>query len=251
MECTITNKPKPVVFEFNESWSPLGVQRLFDLLDGGFWENQALFRVVKSFLVQFGVPGTPQLKEFCSKHAPALADEPKPKFFEDEYHHIFQKGWVSYAGAGPNSRNHHFFISFASTTGLGKADHETPIGRVISGWESVEAIEDSYGDMKPFNEKGVDFGRIFSEGYDYLKREFPKLDYMQGCKETFPTKAKEEKKAPWKNFDEKVKAQTADDRGLPWLWIILFVASVGLCINYFTSLGRNPMPTGRGRRVIV
>lgn len=36
--------------------------------------------------------------------------------------------------------------------------------------------------MKPFNNEGVDVGRIWEEGNDYLRREFPRIDYLTYCK---------------------------------------------------------------------
>lgn len=111
MECMITDQPVPVLFEFNFDWSPLGCQRfsfshclrVFDLLESGFFKNQALYRVSKNFLVQFGIPGDPKIRDYW-KDQPALPDEPKPAELQDKYHGVFQQGWISFAGAGPNSR---------------------------------------------------------------------------------------------------------------------------------------------------
>ncbi len=98
-------------------------------------------------------------------------------------------------------RSTDLFIAYTDQTGLGEALHERPIGigciaftlafhtthacalmiAVIRGMETLDKIYDGYGDMQPFNEDGVDYGRVFSDGYEYLRSHFPKLDYIQGC----------------------------------------------------------------------
>lgn len=35
--------------------------------------------------------------------------------------------------------------------------------------------------MKPFNKKGIDQGKIFNEGNEYVRREFPKIDFIESC----------------------------------------------------------------------
>ena len=38
-----------------------------------------------------------------------------------------------------------------------------------------------YGDMPPWG-KGPDPQKIYGEGYGYLAREFPELDYLETCR---------------------------------------------------------------------
>ena len=54
----------------------------------------------------------------------------------------------------------------------------TPIGKVIEGMDVVDALEGGYGESAPLG-KGPIQGRLQAAGNAYLKREFPKLDYIK------------------------------------------------------------------------
>ena len=57
---------------------------------------------------------------------------------------------------------------------------ETPFAEVVS--EKDMLIPDNiYKDYK----EGPDQGKIWQQGYDYIKKEFPNLDYMDYCKFIF------------------------------------------------------------------
>ena len=49
----------PIVVEVHEEWAPRGASRFKALLDAGFYNGAAIFRVVPGFVVQFGINGTP------------------------------------------------------------------------------------------------------------------------------------------------------------------------------------------------
>ena len=61
------------------------------------------------------------------------------------------------------------------STHLGKADWEVPFGRVIYGDDALESINTEYDD-------NISQGRIWKDGYDYLKQEFPNLSYIKYCR---------------------------------------------------------------------
>lgn len=48
-----------IVVEMHRDWAPNGVDRFYNLVEAGFFKDIALFRMVKGFVVQFGIHGTP------------------------------------------------------------------------------------------------------------------------------------------------------------------------------------------------
>src|ERR1700694_262718 len=46
-----------VVIEVHRDWAPNGADRFYNLVKNGFYDNTRLFRVIKGFMVQFGING--------------------------------------------------------------------------------------------------------------------------------------------------------------------------------------------------
>jgi len=154
--------------------SPLGVRRYTELVESGFFQNIAFFRVVPKFLTQFGRSvGHNKYDEMRIKDDHPPQSERK-----------VTRGTLCYAGAGGDSRTNQLFFAFCKDCGgLGKAPWETPVGQ-IEGAESMKvlaAIEQSgYGDMPPWG-KGPAPDRIESDSLGTYLKEFPKLAYYKGC----------------------------------------------------------------------
>lgn len=152
------------VVEAHRSWSPRGVDRFYYLVKGGFYDDAAFFRVLPGFVVQFGLPSDPELsKAWRGAH---LQDDPTQRSNE--------RGTITFATSGPNTRTTQLFINYANNTRL---DHMgfTPFGEVIEGMDVVDSINAEYGEQPSQ-------GRIINEGNAYLKREFPNMDYILTAK---------------------------------------------------------------------
>src|SRR6516162_2621626 len=52
-----------VVLEIHRDWAPLGADRFYNLVRGGFFTDVAFFRVIKGFMVQFGIHGAPEMNK--------------------------------------------------------------------------------------------------------------------------------------------------------------------------------------------
>ena len=164
------------VIEVHPSWAPLGAQRYLTLVENGFYDGVALFRSVKGFLVQFGMPAEP-----LDKWRPYMTG--KGRIQDDPPRGIpFEKGYVSFAGAGANSRTVQVFITYNRHPHLGKVPHETAFGRVVRGIESVDRFETKYGDISAFNPKGVSTQKLATEGNSYIHREFPDMSFLTTCR---------------------------------------------------------------------
>jgi peptidyl-prolyl cis-trans isomerase A (cyclophilin A) len=151
----------PFVVEVHRSSSPNGADRFYDLVKQKFFDETRFFRVVPGFIVQFGISGDPTVAEKWRKQT--IPDEPVKD--------TNARGTLCFAKAGPNSRTTQMFINLADNArldGMGFA----AFGRVVEGIEVVDQINSEYGESP-------DQGRIQAEGNDYLKRDFPNLDFIK------------------------------------------------------------------------
>lgn len=175
IECQTSASPRPFTIEIRHEWAPLGAAHFISMVESGFYTDVALFRVVKKFLVQTGISGDSRANQ---NWAVPIEDDP-PRGIP------FKAGTISFAGSGVDSRTTNIFISYADSDHLGRASWETPIGVVTEGFEEVvEQFYSGYGDQKPFNPDGIDQRKIFVEGNDYVRKEFPEMDFIESCKLT-------------------------------------------------------------------
>ena len=156
--------------EVHRDWAPLGADRFYNLVKVGFFNDIAFFRVVKGFMVQFGIHGDPKIaREWKDAR---IQDDPTGKQSNT-------KGMVTFAMAGPNTRTTQIFINYANNARLDSMGFP-PFGKVVDGMKVVDDIEGMYGEGAPGG-RGPAQGRIQSEGNAYLKAEFPKLDYIKSA----------------------------------------------------------------------
>ncbi len=157
----------PVVLEIHRDWAPVGVDHFYGLVKTGFYDGARFFRVVRGFVVQFGINGNPDTNRLWSNMN--LPDDPVKE------HNVM--GTITYATAGPNTRSTQLFINLTNNSRLDR-DGFAPFGKVVSGMAAVEAFYGGYGDMPPGGE-GPDPSQIEAQGYDYLLNHFPRLDFVK------------------------------------------------------------------------
>src|SRR5262252_36116 len=51
----------PIVIEVHRDWAPIGADHFYNLAQTGFYDNTTFFRVVRNFVVQFGLSGDPKV----------------------------------------------------------------------------------------------------------------------------------------------------------------------------------------------
>jgi peptidyl-prolyl cis-trans isomerase A (cyclophilin A) len=169
------------------SWSPLGAGRFLNLVHNmKYYDGCALNRVVPKFLTQLGIGADYQQRtKYRSLSIPDDDDEIVPSTNPKI---PFQPGTMAYAGSGPHSRSTEFFVVMPDTPPrqldyFGTNPWETPFGYVHAD-DVTEVVAQwySYGDMPPWGE-GPDPQLIYPpNGYEYLKRSFPQLDYIETCR---------------------------------------------------------------------
>jgi peptidyl-prolyl cis-trans isomerase A (cyclophilin A) len=158
-----------VTIEVIRAWAPLGADRFYNLVKGGFYDGARFFRVLPGFVVQFGIPGDPAIAKVW--RSARIGDDPVTQ--------SNAAGMVTFATAGPNSRTTQVFINLAGNQNL-DAMGFAPFGRVVEGMDVVGQLHSGYGEGAPHG-RGPDQGRLQSEGNAYLERDFPKLDFIKSA----------------------------------------------------------------------
>ena len=95
------------------AWAPIGSRRFVDMVEARYFDGSAFFRVLRGFLVQFGLAAEPGVWRAWDDKG-LLKDDPKqrePGRFASPPQ-VFPRGGVSFAGWGPNSRATNVFIAY-------------------------------------------------------------------------------------------------------------------------------------------
>lgn len=151
----------PVVIEVTRADAPNGADRFYNLVKAKYFDGARFFRVLPGFMAQFGIAADPSATKTWD--VPIQDDPVKTSNV---------RGAVTFAASSsPNSRSTQLFINFADNSRLDALGF-APIGKVVSGMESVDQIYS--GDRER-----PDQARIESEGNAYLEKEFPQLDFIK------------------------------------------------------------------------
>jgi peptidyl-prolyl cis-trans isomerase A (cyclophilin A) len=153
-----------IVFDCTRSWAPNGVDRFYNLVKIGFFDDVAFFRVAINFVAQFGIHGDPAVSKVWSD-----ANLPPDKVVESN-----KRGMLTFAMAGrPDTRSTQLFINYKDNVGL-DAQGFAPICKVVEGMETADAFNGEYGERVT----GMQ-GEIQSKGNAYLHEKWPNLDYIK------------------------------------------------------------------------
>jgi peptidyl-prolyl cis-trans isomerase A (cyclophilin A) len=152
------------VVEVHRDWAPLGADRFYNLVRGGFFTDAAFFRVVPNFMVQFGLNANPAVNSVWQK----------ANIVDDRATQSNKRGYITFATAGPNTRTTQLFINFKDNAFLDSQGF-APFGMVVEGMDVVDKINSAYGERP-------DQGRITAEGKAYLDKNFPQLDRITAAK---------------------------------------------------------------------
>jgi peptidyl-prolyl cis-trans isomerase A (cyclophilin A) len=152
------------VVEVTTEWAPLGAARFYNLVHGGFYERARFFRVIPGFMAQFGIHADPEIS--AAWRGARLIDDPVT--------HPNERGYVTFATGGPDTRTTQLFINFGDNSRLDELGF-APIARIVEGEEVIDEIYREYGEGYPRG-SGPSQAQINEEGEAYLEREFPLLD---------------------------------------------------------------------------
>jgi peptidyl-prolyl cis-trans isomerase A (cyclophilin A) len=155
-------------------WAPLGADRFYNLVRHHFYDNASFFRVLKGFVVQWGISAYPPVTA-AWEHAP-IKDDPVVQ--------SNMRGYVTYAMGGPNTRTTQVFVNLVDNKrldGMGFA----PIGQVTEGMDVVDALYSDYGEGAP-DGHGPAQDEIEKQGKTYLDKGFPNLDSIKATRLVLP-----------------------------------------------------------------
>ena len=149
------------VVTVHRSWAPRGADRFYNLVRARFYDGNEFFRVVKGFVVQFGISGFPSVSTAWQNAN--LKDDPVKA--------SNTVGTITYADGGPNTRTTQVFINLGNNAANLDAQGFAPFGKVTAGMTVVNKLYGGYDD-RPTSLQGA----IESQGNAFLKKRFPKLD---------------------------------------------------------------------------
>ena len=152
--------------DVTRAWAPLGADRFYNLIKHHFYDNASVFRVVPSFVAQFGISAYPAVT--TAWKGTDIQDDPVTQ--------SNKKGYITFATAGPNTRTTQVFIDLQDNARLDRMGF-APFGVVEGdGMKVVEMFYDQYGDNA-----GPDQPKIEKEGKPYLDKGWPKLDTIKSA----------------------------------------------------------------------
>lgn len=142
--------------------APKGADRFLTLVNAGFYNGVAFHQAKGGFAVRAGISPNPLVNSRW-RNRPLPADPPLQQS---------NVGWLALQTTIPGSPSTEFVISLRDNANS-KAAGEAPFGRVRD-MQVVDRIAFEYENFGTPDPK-----RIQNEGYTYLQKEFPKLDYIK------------------------------------------------------------------------
>jgi peptidyl-prolyl cis-trans isomerase A (cyclophilin A) len=155
------------VVQVKREWAPTGADHFHRLVTAGFYDGVKFHRVLKQFIAQWGINGSPQTHQLYAM-VRISDDPPKQKN---------RRGTVTFAKIGPNSRTTEVFVNLRHNAQLDSTGF-APFGEVIEGMDVVDSLTYLYGDIAPRG-AGPDPVKAQQIGNAYFERDFPRLDAIR------------------------------------------------------------------------
>ncbi len=156
------------VIEAHRAWAPYGVDRFYNLVRTGFFDDSRFFRVRAGFITQFGIPGDPAVTALWK-------DRTMP---DDPVQQSNTRGAVAYAMTGPDTRTTQLYINYGDNARL-DAEGFAPIGRVVEGMDVVDQLYAGYDEEAGGGMRGGKQDKMLEGGNANLDAHFPLLDKLR------------------------------------------------------------------------
>ncbi|HJR59898.1 MAG TPA: peptidylprolyl isomerase [Vicinamibacterales bacterium] len=154
--------------EMRRAWSPQGVDRFYNLVRHGYYNDTAVFRIRPGTWAQFGINGDPAIAQ--AWRAQTLPDDPRVL--------SNVRGTVAYAFKDPNGRTTQVFINLRDNSASHDKEPFVPFARAIEGMDAADALYSEYGEQAGGGIRAGKQDALFQRGNAYLKANFPRLDYI-------------------------------------------------------------------------
>lgn len=162
---TFDTSKGPFTVEVHREWAPRGADRFYELVQSRFLNDARFFRVVKDFVVQFGINKDPEVQ--AKWRESNIPDDPVKQ--------SNKRGYLVFATAGPSTRTTQLFINLGDNTASLDPQGFAPFAKVTDGMDVVDSLYSGYGEQPQQP-------NIQAEGNRYLESQFPKLDYIKTAK---------------------------------------------------------------------
>lgn len=144
--------------EVQRAWAPHGVDRLYYLVQHGFFDGMLFYKVQRDAIAQFGFTGDPRVT--AAWQTRTIPDDPSIQ--------PHRTGSLAFAAQGPNTRTTMLYFDLNDFGGGPAAP--TVVGQTVVGLDVLPRLYDKHG-------QGLWEEAIIKEGDAYLKR-FVNLDYI-------------------------------------------------------------------------
>ena len=130
----------------------------------------AFFRVIQGFVVQFGIHGDPKVAKIW-KNACIQDDSVSPSNM---------RGYITFAMFGKDSRTTQMFINTNNNSRL-DAMGFSPFGKVSETKGGMKVMDSLFMGYRAGASRGKGPYQMYvqTKGNKYLKKQFPKLDYIK------------------------------------------------------------------------
>jgi len=154
------------------AWAPIGVDRFHALVRSHYFDSVAFHRTIRNFVAQFGIHGDTAVSR--AWRGKTILDDPVKV--------VNQKGTLSFARAGPNTRSVQLFFNTVDNTPRLDTLNTfgfPPIGQVIRGIGVLDSLNWEYSGTRGGQTfPGPSQDSLSRQGNSYLQRSFPRLDYI-------------------------------------------------------------------------
>jgi cyclophilin family peptidyl-prolyl cis-trans isomerase len=157
-----------ITIEVHRDWAPHGVDRFYNLVRAGYYDQARFFRVIKGKWAQFGVHGDPKISNVWRTRT--IPDDPRR---ESNY-----RGTIAFAFAEPNGRASQVFINLQDNSATHDKEPFAPFGKIVEGMDVADSLNAEYGETSGGGIRRGKQAPLFEGGNDWLRENFPRLDYI-------------------------------------------------------------------------
>ncbi|HTI11334.1 MAG TPA: peptidylprolyl isomerase [Puia sp.] len=158
-----------ILLEVHRDWSPHGVDRFYNLVRTGYYDNNYVFRIRAGTWAQFGINGDPEV-------ARAWRGQTLPDDVRKESN---TRGTVAYAFKDPNGRTTQVFINLRDNSATHDGEPFVPFARVVRGMEVADLLYAGYGEKSGGGIRAGHQDPLFTGGNEYLRQHYPLLDSIR------------------------------------------------------------------------
>jgi cyclophilin family peptidyl-prolyl cis-trans isomerase len=164
-----------IVIAVHRDWAPNGADRFRELVENGYYDEAAIFRIRKGTWAQFGIAGDPKVAQ--AWRTKTIPDDPYVGVSN-------RRGTVAFAFKDPNGRTAQVFVNLRDNSETHDKEPFVVFGEVETGMDVADAWYADYADNAGGGIRGGKQDPVFQGGNAYLNANFPLLDYIKTARIT-------------------------------------------------------------------